>query len=118
MNMKYLHYNFFALLPTFVFAASIDSVTEAEGWALSVLMRLNYFFWLLAILVFVWGIVKFIFNANDTVEREKGKQLMIGGIIAFFVLVSLWGIVAFVLVDTFGINSAPVQYIDKNGVAY
>ena len=50
----------------------------------------------LALLVFVWGLVKFIARAGSDEGRKEGKQVMIWGVVALFVLVSLWGIVGFI----------------------
>jgi hypothetical protein len=50
----------------------------------------------LAVLVFLWGLVKFIANADDEGAKESGKNLMVWGMIALFVMVSFWGIIGFV----------------------
>ncbi len=49
----------------------------------------------LAILVFFWGLAKFIHNAGDAKNHEDGENLMIYGVIAFFVMFALWGIIRF-----------------------
>lgn len=50
-----------------------------------------------ALLAFFWGLAKFIFrSAGDEKAVEEGKRLMIWGVIALFVMVSVWGIVRFV----------------------
>ena len=56
----------------------------------------------LAFIVFLWGIFNFfIAGGADEEKREKGKQFMVWGLIGFFVMVSVWGIVA-VLKRTIG----------------
>ncbi|MCR4275035.1 MAG: pilin [Candidatus Campbellbacteria bacterium] len=50
----------------------------------------------LALLVFFWGLIKFIMNSDDDEARKKGKGLMIGGIIALFVMVAIVGIINFI----------------------
>ncbi len=48
------------------------------------------------LLVFFWGLVKFIFRVDgDEKVIESGKKLMVWGIIALFVMVSVWGIIRF-----------------------
>ena len=47
----------------------------------------------LALLAFFWGLVKFLFRSADKVDKEQGKNLMIWGILALFVMVSVWGII-------------------------
>ena len=54
----------------------------------------------LALLYFFWGLAKFILHADDENEREKGKKIMVWGIVALFVIVTVWGIIA-VLQNTF-----------------
>ncbi len=49
----------------------------------------------LALLAFFWGLAKFIYNAGDVKTHQEGRQLMIWGIIALFVMVSVWGILNF-----------------------
>jgi len=46
----------------------------------------------LAVLVFFWGIVKFITNADDAKRNEEGKQIIIWGLITIFVMIAFWGI--------------------------
>ncbi|MEK7461778.1 MAG: hypothetical protein AAB586_01775 [Patescibacteria group bacterium] len=49
-----------------------------------------------ALLVFFWGLVKFIFRVGgDENAVEGGKRLMIWGLIALFVMISVWGIIRF-----------------------
>ncbi|HET8574872.1 MAG TPA: hypothetical protein VFM02_01720 [Candidatus Paceibacterota bacterium] len=59
----------------------------------------------LTVLFFFYGIVRFMFAAGNEESRKQGINLMIYGIIALFVMVSLWGLV-FVLQDTFNVNQS------------
>src|SRR3989344_2322592 len=50
----------------------------------------------LALMVFFWGLAKFIFRVGgDENAVEGGKRLMIWGLIALFVMISVWGIIRF-----------------------
>lgn len=49
-----------------------------------------------AVVVFLWGVVKFIANAGDEEARKEARGTMIWGIIGIVVMVSIWGLVAFV----------------------
>ena len=50
----------------------------------------------LSVLVFVWGIVKFIFRVGgDEKAISDGKKLMVWGLIALFIVVSLMSILNF-----------------------
>jgi hypothetical protein len=56
----------------------------------------------LAVLFFIWGIVKYIFYAGDEKAKVSAKNTMVYGIIALFVLFSFWGIVGFIKNSIFG----------------
>src|SRR3989338_3529987 len=48
-----------------------------------------------ALLYFIWGLVQFITSAGGE-KHEEGKTKMWWGIIALFVIVSIWGIVGYI----------------------
>jgi len=50
----------------------------------------------MAIAVFLWGVFKFIANADNEDEREKGKQHLTWGIIGLFIMFAVWGIIAII----------------------
>jgi hypothetical protein len=50
----------------------------------------------IALLAFFWGLAKYIFSAGNEDAKDAGKRIMIGGIIALFVMISVWGIVRFI----------------------
>lgn len=47
----------------------------------------------LAVIVFIWGVLKFVMSAGNEDARKEGRNLMIYGIIGIFVMVSVWGLV-------------------------
>ncbi len=48
----------------------------------------------LAFLLFIWGMFKFFFLSGANEEgRDQGKSLMLWGVIAFVMMVSIWGLV-------------------------
>ena len=49
----------------------------------------------LALVAFFFGLAKFMFKAS-TNSIEQGKQFMIWGTLAMFVMLSVWGIVGFI----------------------
>lgn len=56
----------------------------------------------IAFLVFVWGVYTyFIAGAGDPEKRKEGKNFVLYGLVGFFVMVSIWGLVN-ILVRTFG----------------
>ena len=62
----------------------------------------------LGIIYFIYGVIQYMINANDSAKREEGRNFMIWGIVALFVITSIWGLVK-LLAGTFGIGFALPQ---------
>lgn len=68
-----------------------------------------------AFIVFLYGVaLKYIFSAGDTAKVSEGHKLILWGLIAFVVMISLWGLVN-VVSNTFGLSGygappLPVSY--------
>jgi hypothetical protein len=54
----------------------------------------------LAMLFFLYGLMKFILAAGNEEAKEEGKRIMIWGIVALFVMVSIWGLVSLLQQNT------------------
>lgn len=54
------------------------------------------FFFILATLFFMYGVVKYYMAAPSTAARQEGRKYMIWAVIALFVMVSVWGIISLV----------------------
>ena len=50
----------------------------------------------LALIYFLWGTAQFILHAGEQKSRDEGKQKMLWGIIALFVMFSIWGILSWI----------------------
>lgn len=48
----------------------------------------------LAILAFFWGLAIYLFNAGNEKKKKEGRNIMIWGVIALFVMFSIFGIIA------------------------
>lgn len=59
-------------------------------------------FYALAFIMFLIGIVRYFFFGGEE-AREKGKQFIVWGLVGFFVIFSVWGIVR-LLLATFNIG--------------
>lgn len=57
---------------------------------------------IIATLVFLWGIVKFIASAGDEAKRKSAKGLMTWGILGLAVMAAAWGITQ-VLIEYFNV---------------
>lgn len=47
----------------------------------------------LAVVGFVYGILKYFLNPDNEEKRKNGKEFMTWGLISLFVMVSFWGII-------------------------
>lgn len=57
----------------------------------------------LALVAFFWGLVRYLMGAGGKGGHQKGKDLMIWGLVSLFVMVSVWGIVRLAQ-DALGVN--------------
>lgn len=58
----------------------------------------------IALVMFFIGVIRFIANANDPAKRKEGREAMLWGIVALFVMLSIFGILS-VLTNTFGLTT-------------
>ncbi len=97
-------------LPLLTFAQSVNTI---QSLGQTIIDLINTVFvpliFALAFVVFLWGVFQFfIAGAADEEKRESGKSLMIYGLIGFFVMVSVWGLVN-LLVGTFNLNDTGIN---------
>jgi prolipoprotein diacylglyceryltransferase len=57
-----------------------------------------------AVIFFFWGLAKFILHSSSDDAKDEGKRLMIWGVVAIFIMASIWGIVAY-MNSALGINN-------------
>ena len=50
----------------------------------------------MALLAFFWGLVKFIFAQGSETSKLEAKKIMGWGLVALFVMISVWGLVRFI----------------------
>lgn len=70
------------------------------------------FLFALAIVLFLWGLVKFVRSAGDSKARDEGKGMMIWGIVALAVMVSVYGLIGW-LTSFAGINNPSAPSLPK-----
>jgi len=61
----------------------------------------------MAFLFFVWGVARFIKSAGSEKEIKDSKNIIIWGIVGLFILITIWGIIAF-LRSEFGFSGDTV----------
>jgi len=92
------------LVPSLALAQFTDfegSITTLTEWINSIIPLLIG----IAVLVFLWGVIKYVIAGDDAESRKQGLGLMAYGILAIFVMVSVWGLVN-VLINTFSLETA------------
>lgn len=94
-------------LPLLTLAATINNLSDFGSTVVGIINNILVpVLFAIAFIVFLWGVFQyFIRGAHDEEEKEKGKSLMLWGLIGFFVMVSVWGLVN-ILVGTFQTNNA------------
>ncbi|KND51803.1 MAG: hypothetical protein ABA06_00885 [Parcubacteria bacterium C7867-001] len=92
-------------LPMLAFAA-IGSIQDLGNFFINLINTvLVPLVFALAFIVFIWGVfMYFIQGGADEEKREKGRVLMLYGIVGFFLMVSVWGLVN-ILIGTFNLNN-------------
>lgn len=61
----------------------------------------------LALVYFMWGVLTYVGRGAEGGDRTKGIQMMSYGILALFIMVSVWGLV-YILINTFNLNSSSI----------
>jgi hypothetical protein len=64
----------------------------------------------LALLVFFWGLAKFIAKSGDAKSHGEGRALMVWGLIGLFVMLSFIGIIQFFSAD-FGFTWRGIPFL-------
>ena len=58
----------------------------------------------LAVAMFLWGVVQFVIKDSEE-AKDKGRQLMVWGIIGLTVMIGVWGLVG-IVGRTFNLNTS------------
>ncbi len=103
------------LAPAFAFAQPTNTFGGIGTTVGSFISFLNSYLvpavFALAFLLFIWGMFKFFILSGANEEgREQGKSLMLWGVIAFVMMVSIWGLVN-VLSTSLGFKQTQLQSI-------
>ncbi|MFA6006253.1 MAG: hypothetical protein WC764_00800 [Candidatus Paceibacterota bacterium] len=84
-------------LPMVAFAADLLGFLGTVKSAMNALVPI---FVGLALIYFIYGLAEYILISGESGKKEEGRTRMIWGTIAMFVLVSVWGLVAFIQTTT------------------
>ena len=56
----------------------------------------------IATVLFIWGVIKYIVKSDDEKARAQAKQLMLWGIVGLAVITAVWGVVNIIITYFFG----------------
>ncbi|PIP73159.1 MAG: hypothetical protein COW88_02820 [Candidatus Lloydbacteria bacterium CG22_combo_CG10-13_8_21_14_all_47_15] len=99
--MKHLIQTSFIAVLAMPFAANAAQTLIGVAGVISALLNfLVPVFIVLALLYFIYGVIKYIVADSDE-AKSSARNVMIYGVIGLFVIVSVWGLVA-ILQATFG----------------
>jgi cation transporter-like permease len=77
-------------LVSFAQLGNVSSLVDSIGGIVNQIIPILF---ALALLGFFYGLVKYIFGKEE--NKEQAKKTMIMGIVALFVMASVWGLVAY-----------------------
>ena len=110
---------FAALALPLVSMAALNNISDVGSFIINIINNvLVPVLFAVAFIVFLWGVFQvFILGASNEDTKDKGKSLMLWGLIGFFVMVSIWGLVN-LLTNTvsFGNSSGITGGTPKAGV--
>lgn len=100
------------LFPTLASAATIpNEVKQLIGKIITnVLNPIIILMFAIALAVFAFGVVRYVWQPENEEERSKGRTSMFWGVIGMFVMVSVFGILR-LIINTFGIDPAVLDNV-------
>lgn len=101
-------------IPLSAVAQTVTDVNSFIQWLLQFFNYVYYLLMTLVLVVFFWGLARFILSAGDERGRTNGRSMMLWGIVGIFVLVSLWAIVYF-FTGSLGLDGGTPCYVNKDG---
>ena len=94
-------------VPAIAGAQSIGGILGLLSKANDLINRLIPFIIALTVLIFLWGIFKFVISGGDGEARKEAQGYIIWGVVALFVMVSVWGLVNILVRSVNLDNTAP-----------
>ncbi|MBI2617937.1 hypothetical protein HYW58_00570 [Candidatus Kaiserbacteria bacterium] len=93
------------LTPVLAYAQTLKSVLDTFSTLINAAIPVVI---ALAVLYFFWGLAQYILNSADEEKKQEGRTIMIYGVIALFVMVSVFGLIR-LLQETFNVkNQNPI----------
>jgi len=90
------------MFPTIAYADKFDDVLYKLNT--NIINPLIQFAFVIATVIFLWGVFQFIAGANDSEKRQKGKEHMVWGFVGFLIMFGVFGIIT-IIANTVGVGS-------------
>lgn len=71
------------------------------------------FAFIIAFVVFLWGVLQFMFNASDAAKRQEGKDHIIWGIVGFVIMFGVYGIIT-IVTNTIGVTGLTLNQKEQS----
>lgn len=98
-------------LPLVAFAQTPTNLTGLISFAGDIANRLIPLLIAVALVVFFWGLVQYIWGAQGE-KPKQAKDIMVAGLLGLFVMVSVWGIIR-IAQNTLGVGNQPPASIPQ-----
>jgi uncharacterized membrane protein YidH (DUF202 family) len=103
--MSFIHYAHAQITPPVVSGGI--TISRIFQRLIEVLNLIIPFLVLLASVLFIWGIVRYVTAGDNEQRLEEGKRLIMWGIIALAVMIMVWGFVFVLISAIFGTSNLP-----------
>ncbi len=105
-------FSIFVFLSFPALAFAVDDIEQLYTMILGIIVRLVDLSFIFIMAAFTWGVVRFLLNTQDQKKMDEAKQWILWAVIAFFVAVTLWGIMQ-ALIDQFNINPIVIPRLGR-----
>lgn len=68
----------------------------------------------IAVGAFIYGLIKYVGSGDNEEMRTEGTKMMVYGIIGFFFIVSIWGIIS-LITNTFSLGNVGIPQFQNTG---
>ena len=91
-------------VPLFAYAATVIDVLNGTS---AVLNRVIPILMVVATIVFLWGIIRYVTAQGEEDKLTEGKRFIVFGLIGLFIMVAIWGVVR-ALVNQFSLQQGNI----------
>ncbi len=102
-------------LPLVAFAQAPENFRDVISLILRFLQGLVGIAWIVLVVAFIYGVVKFLVNFDDERAREEGKRSMVFSLVATAVVFMVWAIISLLNNTFFGTPAFGIPILTPPG---